>query len=339
MKLVKRMMLAAAMMALTVAGSSMQANAGKFNAAYYATTYPDVYAAFGADEKALYNHYVTCGQKEGRIPYSGALKGEMLDEMIGTNQPTSDPVNAKGKFNPVHYALTYPDVKAALGTDAQKLYNHYVANGQKEGRIPYPGASAGEAVNGIATQAEMAQQSARSAVTYYVKYSNKDGWRYQVGTWNEGGSNKEAYYLKDALQDGDKVVVDGNAGVPDVDALKLNVSVSLSNVTFVNKGKGNITAKSIENVFVLKDSLGIVNGNVTNAYVYDNATAQFNNDVAYLFIKKDTSNKQTAVVSGTVGCMQILDKERVTSQLFSFDKGKFEMREGTLYTSEKNYRK
>lgn len=54
-----------------------------------------------------------------------------------------------GKFDPVFYAQMYPDVAAVLGTDAEVLYNHYITSGQKEGRIPYAGAVAGETVEGI----------------------------------------------------------------------------------------------------------------------------------------------------------------------------------------------
>lgn len=58
---------------------------------------------------------------------------------------------APGQFDPIYYAQTYPDVAAALGTDATALYNHYVNFGQKEGRIPYAGGQPGEMVDGIAS--------------------------------------------------------------------------------------------------------------------------------------------------------------------------------------------
>lgn len=57
---------------------------------------------------------------------------------------------AAEKFDPAFYAATYADVVNALGTDANALYNHYITYGQSEGRLPYAGASGGEAVEGIA---------------------------------------------------------------------------------------------------------------------------------------------------------------------------------------------
>ena len=59
------------------------------------------------------------------------------------------PVNAASKFDPNYYAVLYPDVVALLGADPQVLFNHYIAFGMQEGRLPYEGAAPGEAVDGI----------------------------------------------------------------------------------------------------------------------------------------------------------------------------------------------
>ena len=40
-------------------------------------------------------------------------------------------------FDAEFYANTYPDVKAAFGTDEAKLYEHYLVFGKAEGRLPY----------------------------------------------------------------------------------------------------------------------------------------------------------------------------------------------------------
>ena len=42
-----------------------------------------------------------------------------------------------GVFDAKYYAANNPDVVAALGTDENVLYMHYVNNGCKEGRLPY----------------------------------------------------------------------------------------------------------------------------------------------------------------------------------------------------------
>ena len=38
-----------------------------FDSRYYADIYPDLYAAFGYDHDALWNHYDTTGRAEGRL--------------------------------------------------------------------------------------------------------------------------------------------------------------------------------------------------------------------------------------------------------------------------------
>lgn len=40
-------------------------------------------------------------------------------------------------FDPEFYAATYPDVKAAFGTDEALLYKHYIEHGRTEGRLPF----------------------------------------------------------------------------------------------------------------------------------------------------------------------------------------------------------
>lgn len=98
-----------------------------FDAAYYAATYPDVAAALGTDEAALYNHYVSYGKAEGRFPNAAATPS-----VTGPKQMADG-----GLFDAAYYAATYPDVVAAFGTDEAMLYNHYVLCGKAEGRLPY----------------------------------------------------------------------------------------------------------------------------------------------------------------------------------------------------------
>lgn len=58
--------------------------AEKFEPAFYAATYADVVNALGTDSKALYDHYLTYGQKEGRKAYPGAKGGEVVDGIADT---------------------------------------------------------------------------------------------------------------------------------------------------------------------------------------------------------------------------------------------------------------
>ncbi len=92
-----------------------------FDAEYYAQAYPDVASEIGTDINALYNHYVTYGKSEGRLPTA----------LAQTNFPINSLV-----FDAIYYAQTYPDVVAAVGTDPNDLYKHYLIYGRGEGRYP-----------------------------------------------------------------------------------------------------------------------------------------------------------------------------------------------------------
>ncbi|MCR5715350.1 MAG: hypothetical protein K6G23_00705 [Lachnospiraceae bacterium] len=92
-------------------------NSGNFDYERYAAENPDVVAALGTSESALFSHYNNNGVIEGRKAY--------LDV---TSMLTVD------MFDATYYAQMNPDVVAALGTDANALFAHYINNGFAEGR-------------------------------------------------------------------------------------------------------------------------------------------------------------------------------------------------------------
>ena len=80
-----------------------------FDAAFYATLYPDVAAAYGKDTAGMYAHFVTYGIPEGR--------------------------QGSAEFNVQIYMSNYPDLDKAFGSDIAAYYQHYVSYGKAEGRI------------------------------------------------------------------------------------------------------------------------------------------------------------------------------------------------------------
>ena len=46
----------------------------------------------------------------------------------------SNGVDYSPVFDPIYYSNTYVDLKKAFGTDANKLFSHFVKYGMKEGR-------------------------------------------------------------------------------------------------------------------------------------------------------------------------------------------------------------
>ena len=90
-------------------------------------------------------------RKIGKRIVTMALVGAMVTGTVtGVKMTAESPyADELGQFDPVFYAQAYPDVAAVLGTDAETLYSHYQNFGQKEGRVPYAGAMAGEVIDGI----------------------------------------------------------------------------------------------------------------------------------------------------------------------------------------------
>jgi len=79
-----------------------------FDPIFYATTYPDLQAAFGNDANALWAHFQTYGMNELR--------------------------RGSKEFDPVAYKNRYADLRAAYGDNNPMYYYHYVAFGKAEGR-------------------------------------------------------------------------------------------------------------------------------------------------------------------------------------------------------------
>lgn len=79
-----------------------------FDPEYYANRYADLKAAFGSDDRALWDHFCSFGMMEFR--------------------------QASDEFDPVYYKAMYPDLVAAYGNDNPMYYFHYVAAGKAEGR-------------------------------------------------------------------------------------------------------------------------------------------------------------------------------------------------------------
>lgn len=118
----------------TEAASQSERNAYKavFDASYYYDTYPDVAAAFGMNEEALFQHFVNYGVKEGR--------------------------SGSAEFNPQAYRQRYADLQEAFGSDMAAYCRHYVAYGKAEGR----NASADGQTTVAASAADVAQGAATS---------------------------------------------------------------------------------------------------------------------------------------------------------------------------------
>lgn len=143
-----------------------------FDAEFYAGQYPDVVAVLGTDPDLLYQHYLTCGKAEGRLPYApnqgpdfaqARIKVFSAPVIAGTvyengviaeyrsgyckvEYPGGDTV-IKGRFSAStqeavlfdakRYAAENPDIAARVGSNPQALWEHYKNYGVYEGRPAY----------------------------------------------------------------------------------------------------------------------------------------------------------------------------------------------------------
>ncbi|MBR0090808.1 MAG: SGNH/GDSL hydrolase family protein [Lachnospiraceae bacterium] len=166
-----------AMLLLTAPGAVLRVQAAPvtfpdgtvFDPEYYAQNNPDVTAAVGTDAVQLWLHYYNFGRAEGRLgaapgtkpqlPLPAADNAAAQAAQAQTPAPAADNTAAPAAqtaaatpaaapasvtFDPAFYAARYADVKAAFGTDAAKLWQHYSMFGEKEGRL-----AAANAVPGV----------------------------------------------------------------------------------------------------------------------------------------------------------------------------------------------
>lgn len=80
-----------------------------FNASYYASNNSDVYETCGNNAKALYNHFIKDGIKEGR--------------------------QSSAQFCITVYKNNNQDLADTFGDDLLKYYNHYIEYGVNENRV------------------------------------------------------------------------------------------------------------------------------------------------------------------------------------------------------------
>lgn len=144
---------ALAAVAVSVAACPLSASAAEvkdvFDASYYADSYADLKEAFGYDEAALLQHYMTYGLNEGR--------------------------SASTVFNVAEYRAAYADLEAAFGDDWNAYVNHYYTYGIKEGRTAgvsggsNSGISSSMPVEGTPVEGAADQQAP-------VQTSGSEGW-------------------------------------------------------------------------------------------------------------------------------------------------------------------
>lgn len=179
---------------------------------------------------------------------------------------------------------------------------------------------------------------AAGGTTYYVAYVPAlGGYRFYDQQWN-GENNVNHLHitsLNDTLKDGDSLVLHNSS------AMRFEVSLDkkLNEFTIVGDNTGAVIhAKSFEKVIVCKNTTVAVNGDVKEAFVYDNAVCNFNNNVGILHGIEDTEKAYNVAVVGTVDCFSE-SKTGVegTNDYYAYQKGACILRNGGMYALDGTY--
>lgn len=187
--------------------------------------------------------------------------------------------------------------------------------------------------------------SAASPITYFV-FLDGDKWYYQIGTseYNPDDKQYEAELITTKSdvthpQDGDIIVVGSVNQSGGAVGYTLDLgSIRLSNVTVTHNTSIVVKAATIDKCYVLSDSTAAINGDVTDAYVYDRSHVNFNNNVTNLYISSDTKDDAPEInVMGTVAYATYTLPGEPQFQYYNFIKGAFEFNDSGKIKSNVNY--
>lgn len=186
---------------------------------------------------------------------------------------------------------------------------------------------AAAAILAVAPGASAMEAEAAAPTTFYLRFDSEDDiWRMQVNEWKEDYEGRELYYLNEGdekVKDGDIVVIlDNEEG--DTGSVTIDINARLSNLT-VNRSTAIINAKGIDECYVLGGSYTAITGNITNAYVYDDAATTLHSNVTNLRLISSQSNEveATVTVGGTVGYASIANPGGILKEYYNFKAGTF----------------
>lgn len=171
------------------------------------------------------------------------------------------------------------------------------------------------------------------ANTYSIKYLVGSGdWRCVDGS--TFGENQYHYSIEmlrsQKLKDGDHIVIYDSGDIPP-STKHLDLSgFNLGSVTVHNGVTVVFFADSIKDCYVLADAYASINGNVTNAFVYDTTVCTFNNDVLEMELYYTTAPASSITCGGTVGHFSVWTKDKQTRWNHFYDISKMNFDAGTV---------
>ncbi len=178
--------------------------------------------------------------------------------------------------------------------------------------------------------------SAAEPATFYIDY-DPDGYGWYVlveadmaDRDNAPPKVMQAFY--NTVKDGDAVVVScyhDNAPQLDLGTARLGNVTVLQDTSFIM-----IKAAHIVDFFALGKSFCSISAPVTNAYIYDPAVVNFNDNVKDILVNVDSGASTSSIgCSGTVGSLKVLFTGNNSSYtLYDFKKDSLSFEDGYLQT-------
>lgn len=157
--------------------------------------------------------------------------------------------------------------------------------------------------------------------TYSLKYfgGETNAWRYVSGsTFEDGMTHRNLYYLTlDQLKDGDHIVIYAGDTGPN---MELDLSnYKLGSLTVYQNATVIVHTGGVKDAYVLAGAYTAINGDVTNAHLYDNTTCNFNNNVLDMVLHVSGDYHSNIACLGTVGMFQIMDDSTGDSKGIYYD--------------------
>lgn len=181
---------------------------------------------------------------------------------------------------------------------------------------------------------------AEEPVTYSLKFFSDRGWRCQpYAEFKDGEGDADLNYLSLYLKDGDSVVIykgDDNSKALDLGTVKLNNLTIHQNVTAVVK------AGSVKDCYILAGAVCAVDNDVTNAYIYDPATCNFNGnvlDMTFYVPDSGPSLSSNLACLGTIGHLYVYSEATgtVKSNLYNVKTGGMILQSGNFCIPSDKY--
>ncbi len=159
--------------------------------------------------------------------------------------------------------------------------------------------------------------SAEEPVTYYVKYNPEiEDWWYQIGsTWDNYLNGMNMYFMREALKDGDHVIVEGTSGEQE-----LHLDANLGSLTVMANADCSVFVNSIQDCYILSGGYANIHSNVTNGYLYDFSICNFHMDCTNLDISYTDLPTIAVAVVGKCDSFKVhsADNSTVKYQLYNF---------------------